>query len=192
MKTSLVRSLAALGVACLLTACPETEVGPDFGFSSVVLKAADWDGTYEVLDDDDLMQLQVTDGPKGQITLTEVPGPQDKKDKKDKPLILTLRRATQDKDDRLYFATLREHGKTEPDLPLYLLRATGEGSILLWMVDDKKVEAAIKSGQLKGSVKPDKDGAHSRLDSDAANYPVILQPQFWNWTEPAVMQRRKK
>jgi len=39
-------------------------------------------------------------------------------------------------------------------------------------------------------VKPKKDGSHSRIDSDPANYRVLVQPEFWSWMDPTIVQRQ--
>jgi hypothetical protein len=192
MKPRLIRLLACIGLAAMLSSCPETTVGPDFGIQAAALKAEDWNGLYEVAGDDDVFNVEVTDVAKGQLTLTEVPAA-DQKDKS-KPLLLTLRRASLDKDDAdLYFATLIEKGDKAENLPLYLVETKGKEEILLWGVNQKAVETCIKAGTLKGTLKvPDKDGPHCHLESDPANYAQLVQPQFWKWREPAALVRQKK
>lgn len=192
MKPRLLRLLACIGLAAMLSSCPETTVGPDFGLQAATLKAEYWNGTYEVAGDDDVFKVEVSDAAKGQLTLTEVPA--DEKKDKHEPLLLTLRRASLEKDDEdLHFATLIEEGKKTENLPLYLVETKSKDDILLWGVNQKAVEAAIKAGTLKGSLKvPDKDGPHCHLDSDPANYAQLVQPQFWQWREPAALVRQKK
>ena len=117
MNPRLLRLLACIGLAAMLSSCPETTVGPDFGLQAAALKAEDWNGLYEVAGDNDVFKVEVTDVAKGQLTLTDVPA--DEKKEKHKPLLLTLRRASLDKDDEdLYFATLIEKGEKTENLPL--------------------------------------------------------------------------
>lgn len=186
------RLFASLSLALVLCACPETHVAPDFGYKAAVLDPTDWDGTWQIFADDNLANLTVSDAANGQITLTEVP--KDKKDKPDKPSVLSLRESSlgKDGDDKLYFSTMPEKDEDTSKLSPYLLRADKDG-IVLWMVNSDAVAEAIKAGKLKGSItKPDKDGPHCRLDSDPANYPLLTQPQFWNWKEPIMIRRVKK
>jgi hypothetical protein len=72
------------------------------------------------------------------------------------------------------------------------VRANNSGQILLWTINPQSIEAGIKAGTLKGTLKiPDKDGAHCHLDSDPANYAQLVQPLYWNWQEPAMLIRQK-
>lgn len=186
------RLLACLSLALVLCACPETHVGPDFGYKPATLKPAEWNGTWQVFADDTPATLVVTDAASGQLTLTEAP--KHKKDKPGKPSVLTLREASlgKDGDDKLFFTTFREKDEDSSKLSPYLLRADKD-VIILWMVDSDAVAEGIKAGKLKGTLtKPDKDGPHCRLDSDPANYQLLVQPQFWNWKEPIMIRRVNK
>ena len=53
------------------------------------------------------------------------------------------------------------------------------------------VAKAIKSGRLKGETKVVKNDPQNHLVADPVNYPVLLEPQFWNWTEPMCLRRVK-
>ena len=74
----------------------------------------------------------------------------------------------------------------------FLLGLSIDAFLYTWGINHDAVAAALKSGQLKGTVKPDKDGAHSHLDSTPANYEKLLEPQFWNWSEPTCLKRAKQ
>lgn len=197
MKTT-VRVFACLIIACGLTGCPETHVGPDFGYKPAVLKPADWNGIWHVCGDDDAVRMEVTDAAHGKITLIDLPDADDKKAKADKPSTLILRTATTDNGDKLYFATMQEQGDVSLELTPYLISRAEKDSFILWMVNNDAVAAAIKAGTLKGSVKAVKDGKddaksdHSYLASDPANYPLMVQPQYWDWMKPVVIMRQKK
>ena len=185
MKT-LLRGLAAALLACVLTACPETTVNDDFGLKPAALQSADWNGTWTPVDDDDALQFAVTDAAQGLLILTE-PGKQDAK-----PIEFRIRRAAADSKIKLVFAVVRERGAKQPGSTLFLMREADDGILYTWSINHDTVAAAIKSGQLKGTVNPDKDGAHSHLDSTAANYEKMLEPQFWSWSEPTCLKRSKK
>jgi hypothetical protein len=182
MKTSF-RVLACAFLACVLSACPETTVNDDFGLNPVALEADDWSGSWMAVgDDDETFQFTITDAEKGVIVMTE-PG-----DKDDKPLEFRLRRAAADDKADLLFALVHEKdGK--PASTLHLLRESDEGVLLVWVIDDEAVEQAIKAGQLKGTTQRVKNDPHNHLDSDPASYAKLLEPQFWNWTEPAILRR---
>ncbi len=183
----LLRSLAAALFACVLTACPETTVNEDFGLKPAVLKAADWNGAWTPVDDDDAVQFAVTNAAQGLLVLTE-PGKKDAK-----PIEFHIRRATSDSKIKLCFAVAQERdAKKSGAASLFLMRTAEDGVLYTWLINHDAVAAAIKSGQLKGTVKPDKDGAHSHLDSTPANYEKLLEPQFWNWSEPTCLKRAKQ
>ncbi|MDB6072907.1 MAG: hypothetical protein JWO89_547, partial [Verrucomicrobiaceae bacterium] len=48
---------------------------------------------------------------------------------------------------------------------------------------------AVASGKLKGSVTKTKDGAHSALAADPANYSALGSPEFWDWNKPQAFIR---
>jgi hypothetical protein len=182
------RTLAVILIACALTACPETKVAPDFGYQPAVLIPADWNGTWQVVGENEPMRLEVSDAPNGQITLTDPPK---SADKKPQTSTLTLRHATPKKDGDLYFATLRDLGDDSPNASPVLLHTHDKDAFIVWTIDNDAVAAAIKKGQLQGKVTEAKDGAHSLLDSTTTNYELLAQPQFWDWKEPMTLKRLK-
>lgn len=185
MKTVL-RILACALVVCGLTSCPETTVDDDFGLKPEVLNTSDWNGDWTPVDDDDVLHLVVTDAAKGLLVVTE-PGKKD-----DKPVEISIREASADKKEKLCFAVVRDPKAKKTGESFMLFRVADDGVLFSWSIDHDAVADAIKAGQLKGTVKPDKDGAHSHLDSTPANYTRLLEPRFWKWSEPACLKRVKK
>lgn len=185
--TALLRSLVAVLLACVLTACPETTVNDDFGLKPVVLKEGDWNGTWVPADDDDAVHFAVFSAAQGILVMTE-PG---KKDAKSIEFI--IRRASADSKVRLCFAIAHERDAKNPGGSfLFLMREADDGVLYTWSINHDAVAAAIKDGQIQGSVKSGKDGAHSHLESTPANYSKLLEPQFWNWSEPTCLKRTKE
>jgi hypothetical protein len=183
MNTPVLRFCACVLLACVLSACPETTVNEDFGLKPLELKMDEWNGLWMPLDDDNQIQFTVTDAAKGVLQMTE-PG-----EEKDRPMSFHLRRASADDKVKLCFALTRDQDAKEPKTQVYLFRMPEEGVILAWMLDDLAVEKAIKSGQLKGTTQRVKDDPHNHLDSDPANHTRLLEPQFWNWSEPSILKR---
>lgn len=187
MKTHFFRLAAGLALTLLLTACPETYVADDFGAAAVKLKPADWEGSWHPADEaDEVFSFRVRDAAKGQLELQEA-APKNKT-KKPEVFTLTLRDSGIKSESKLLFAILKDTAKPENGT-LHLLRRSDDNAFFLWAIHQDAVTAAIKSGELKGSVLPDKDGPHHTLATDPANYPKLLDPKFWKWTEPAVMVR---
>lgn len=184
MKTPL-RVLACVLLACALSACPETTVNEDFGLKPPALDADDWNGLWMSIDDDDTFKFTIADAEKGLVVMTET------KKKDEKPLEFRLRRASDDDSVKLLFALVQDKDGKPGSSTLHLLRESDEGVLLVWMIDDEAVEKAIKAGQIKGTTESVKNDPHNHLDSDPANYTKLLEPQFWNWTEPAVLRRIK-
>jgi len=191
MKTTL-RALAGIMAALALAGCPETNVGPDFGYKPLVLKPSEWNGIWKVFNDEDAFKFRVSDAENGQITITGVPGPKAKKSAGAKPMIMTFRLAGTKKEDGLYFVTILDKGEASQSLTPGLVHRLDNNSFVFWTINNDAVAEAIKAGKLKGKVKPDKDGAHSHLDSDPANYRLLVQPQFWTWMNPTMLARRGK
>ncbi len=185
MKTCCVRVLASVLLACALTACPETTVNKDFGLKPVALEADDWNGLWMPVDDDDKIQFYVTDAAKGSLQMTDPDA------KKDKTMCFHMRRASNDNKVKLCFALTRDQDDKEPKTQIHLIRLPDEDVILAWMINDEAVEKAIKAGQLKGTTQRVKEDPHNHLDSDPANYTKLLEPQFWDWSEPSILKRAK-
>ncbi|MDB6005798.1 MAG: hypothetical protein JWR15_2785 [Prosthecobacter sp.] len=185
MKT-LLRLVAAVLIACGLTACPETTVNDDFGLKPAVLQATDWNGGWTAVDDDDVLQFAVTDAAQGVVVMTE-PGKKD-----DKPVEFRIRRASADQKVKLYFAIAHERGEKTLGASIFLMREADDGVLFTWSINHDVVAKAIQAGQLQGKVKFEKDDPHNHLDSTAANYAKLLEPQFWNWSEPTCLKRGKE
>lgn len=180
--------IISLALTLLLTACPETHVADDFGSPPLKLKTAEWEGSWHPADDaDEIFSFRVRDAEKGLLELHEATP----KGKTKKPAVFTLalRDSGIKSESKLLFAILKDSAKPENGT-LYLLRRSDDNVFLLWAIDHDAVTTAIKSGELKGSVLPDKDGPHNSLASDPANYPKLLDPKFWKWTEPSVLVRQ--
>ncbi|WP_395744084.1 hypothetical protein [Prosthecobacter sp.] len=182
MKTVL-RLFAAVLLASVLTACPETLVDEDFGLKPAVLKAADWNGAWLPVDDDDVLKFEVTDAAQGLVVMTE-PGKKD-----GKPVEFHLRRATGDAKTKLLFAVARERGEKKAGPSLFLMREADDGVLYTWSLDHEAVAAAIRAGTLQGTVKMQKDDPHNHVDSTAGNYAKLLEPGFWRWSEPTCLKR---
>ncbi|MBE2285100.1 MAG: hypothetical protein IAE77_16690 [Prosthecobacter sp.] len=182
MKASLRVLLAAL-LACFLSACPETTVDDDFGSKPSALKPDDWSGGWMAIDDDDVMHFTIADAENGVLLMTE-PG-----DKDEKPVEFRLRRASADDQSGLLFALITEKDVKPVRNTLHLLRESDEGVLLVWSIDDEAVAKAIQAGQLKGTTERVKNDPHNHLASDAGNASKLLAPQFWRWTEPAILKR---
>lgn len=183
MNTPFLRFCVCVLLACALSACPETTVNEDFGLKPLELKSDDWNGLWMPLDDDNKIQFTVTDATKGILQMTEPD------EKSDKPMSFHLRRASADKTVKLCFALTRDQDAKEPKTQVHLFRMPEEGVILAWMLDDLAVEKAIKTGLLKGTTQRVKDDPHNHLDTDAANCERLLEPRFWNWSEPSILKR---
>lgn len=185
MKTML-RILACALAVCGLTSCPETTVDDDFGLKPASLNAKDWSGDWSPVNDKDVLRFAVTDAAGGLLVMTE-PGKKDAK-----PLEVSLRQASADSKVKLCFAVVREQGGKKSGESFMLLREPEDGVLVSWSIDHDAVAAAIRAGQLQGTVKPDKDGAHSHLDSSPKNYALLLEPRFWKWSDPACLRRLEK
>lgn len=177
----LLRIVVAAFLACALASCPETTVDESFGTKPAVLKAEDWNGSWTHAGDDDEARFTVLDAALGVVRLDDGDG-------KGKPTEILLRQPT-DKKTPLRFATVREAGEKQKELPLYLLREGDDGVIFIWSIHHDAVAKAIQSGRLKGSTKSVKGDPQNHLVSDPANYAPLLEPQFWNWTEPMCLRR---
>ena len=168
--------------------CPETKVGPDFGCKFLILRPSEWNGIWKTSGGDDAMRFEVSDAKSGQITITAGPDSNGKKATGD--MLMTLRHAGTKKDDSLYFATILDKSDHTQEFTPCLVHRLGNDSFVFWTINNEAVAKAIKSGKLKGKVKPKKDGSHSRIDSDPENYRVLVQPEFWSWMDPTIVQRQ--
>jgi hypothetical protein len=187
MKPIIARLTTSLALCLLLSACPETTVSDSFGTAPVRLKEVDWAGNWRPADEvKELFTFRVKDAAQGVLELRETAP----KDPKKKPVIfsLTLRQIGTKTDEKLHLAILKDTGKTDDGTP-HLIRPSKDGVFILWAIDHEAVTAAIKSGELQGRIIPDKDGPHNSLTADPKNYPQLLSPKFWKWTEPMVMMR---
>ncbi len=186
MKMHLLRSAAAFVLSVVLCACPETTVPDGFGAGPVPLKPVEWEGTWSPVDEPgERFAFKVLNAEQGLLELRESMG-----EGKDEVFTLALRQPVDGKMERgVCFAILKD--KKKPAGGLHLLRADGKGrSFLLWAIDHKIVNAALKAGELKGNFITDKDGDHNSLAVDVTNSATLLAPRFWNWTEPTIMVRR--
>ncbi len=188
MKVSQLRLLGCVLFGCLLTACPETTVSDDFGIKPAALKADDWNGAWVAVDDgkDEVIEMTAIDATRGILRMTE-PGKKD-----DKPIDFEIRRASLDGKAHLLFALVSEQKDKDQAAPptLHLIRAAEDGMLLVWSPNHEAIAKGIQSGQLKGTTKLAKGDPQNHLASESANYTAMLEPQFWNWSEPSVLKRK--
>lgn len=129
MKSTVLRVLASMLLACGLTSCPETTVGDDFGLKPVELEADDWSGDWIPVDDDDIIQFAITDARQGGILMTE-PGKKDAD-----PVEFKLRRASADDKVGLFFAVVRERKEKKGGASLFLMREPEKGVWFTWAIN---------------------------------------------------------
>lgn len=193
MQKHLLRLLSCALFGCLLTACPETTVSDDFGIKPASLKADEWNGTWISVDDNDNEVIEITamDATRGILRMTE-PGKKD-----EKPVDFELRRASLDGKVQLLFALVTEQKDKDKDKErageptLHLIRAGDNGMLLVWSPNHEAIAKGIQSGQLKGTTKLAKGDPQNHLASETTNYTAMLEPQFWNWSEPSVLKRKQ-
>ncbi len=187
MKKPIYLASIAIGLSLLLCSCPETTVPTNFGVQPLKLNTSDWEGHWSgagAKDEKDSVVFTITDAAKG-IFNAQGTG------KDDKPIEVFVHTAGS-KEDKLCFLT---YSDKPSDLrgPLRLVSKPKDGVFLLWDANHEAIEKAIKAGELKGKiVKGDKeDHKHSQVDADPSNYPKLLEPKYWNWSEPETFVRAK-
>lgn len=191
MKTHLLRLLSCALLGCLLTACPETTVSDDFGIKPAALKAGEWNGEWVSVDDaeEEVIQITTIDATRGMLRMTE-PGKKD-----DKPVDFEIRRASLDGKAHLLFALVTEQKDKDKEsagqASLHLIRADDDGVLLVWSPNHEAIAKGIQSGQLMGTTRLAKGDPQNHLASETTNYTTMLEPQFWNWSEPSVLKRKK-
>lgn len=189
MISHLLRFVGSILLASLLTACPETYVPDNFGTAAASLNSTDWDGQWHPVDEPkEGFTFRVRDAVEGVLELQETAAEDPKK--KAELFTLTLRETGAKSEEKLRFAILKDTAKTD-DGTLHLVRPAKDHVFILWAINSDAVTAALKSGELQGTVIPDKDGPHNKLAADPKNYAQLLAPRFWKWTEPTVMLRSR-
>lgn len=178
----------ALTVATVagLTGCPETKVPRDFGMRPLKLKAEEWNGVWRDPTDAEGMTFTVTDAAKGEFTITFAA-----QDKKEPEVMMAVVNELNggDKEQKLAFLVhFDKDGDAHGDFNL--IRRPEKGVFQAWNPKHDAIEAAIKSGELKGELtkvpktKDEEEHNHTRLAADHANYVKLLEPRFWKWLEP--------
>lgn len=171
----------------MLSSCPETQVPRDFGAGPLKLKTQEWAGTWGEPGSKDAMLFTITDADKGEITVEE----------KENTLRVVVREITGGEESKDLALLIHFDKKVQDFGSFHLIRRPEKGSFCLWGVKHDVVEAAVKSGELKGELehvkKSDKDEAHNhvRLTADPANYAKLLDAKYWNWMEPEFFIRRE-
>jgi hypothetical protein len=189
MRVSRLRLLGAAVLTALLTSCPETSVPDNFGSSAVKLKSSEWEGKWHPADEPkEFFTLHVRDASKG--TLEFRIANEHEPSKKPEIYTLTLRETGAKSGGNLHFAILKDTAKSD-DGTLHLIRPAKDDAFLLWSINSEAVTTALKSGELWGSIQPDEDGTHNRLNADPRNYAALLAPRFWKWTEPSLLLRSR-
>lgn len=194
MKTKHLAVVLAAAAMIGLTSCPETTVSREFGAKPLELKAGDWNGVWRDPAETDGMTFTVTDAAKGQLTITFP----EKDGKKEEPLKVVINEVGGgDKNKNLAFFVHFDKA-SEAFGPFNLIRHTDKGVFYFWNPKHDSIEAAVKSGELKGELtkvpktKDEAEHNHTRLTADPANYEKLLDPKFWEWTEVNVFVRQAR
>ena len=177
-----------------LTACPQTSVPRNFGAKPLALKTEDWQGTWQIAGENDDLRFVVKDAAAGQITVLE-PDAEKKKDK-DEPVEIVIRETGAKEDGaRAFMIVMSEPGGDRGSLNL--ITVANKGTFHSWNMKHDVVEAAVKSGELKGEVKEVQDKGdqkphnHTSLHADPANYDKLMDPKYWDWSEPGTFVRKQ-
>ena len=193
MKAKLLLGMLAAAAALGLTSCPETSVPRDFGAKPLKLKGGDWSGTWRGAGGDDDFRLEIKDAAAGQITVFTT----DKEKKTENTMEFFVRQIGAKGGEGLVFLTsFDKPGAARGSLSL--ATQPEKGVFHIWGLRHDVVESAVKSGELKGELKPVKEkGAekphnHCLLAADAANYAKLTDAKFWEWTKPGTFIRQGK
>lgn len=193
MKTKHLFPWLAVVALLSLTACPETKVPRSFGSKPVHLKTDEWNGTWRSAGESEGMNFTVTNAAKGELTITF-----SDKDKKEEPLVAVVSEVASGEEAKDMAFLIHFEGNEKEVGPFNLIRRTEKGVFYLWGPKHDAIEAAVKSGELKGElikVEKTKDEAehnHTKLAADAMNYTKLLDPKFWEWNKPEAFVRSKK
>ncbi len=185
MKKKLALLLAAITTTACLTSCPETTVPRQFGLKPAPLKATVWEGNWAAIDSaDETIRFSIKEAGEGVLTVTEPP----KDGKPGNTMEVYVRPQSRAKDSHLYFLSYFDKPADQSG-DLSLITKSDDHFFYLWHPNHEAVEKAVASGKLKGSVTKTKDGAHSALAADPANYSVLGSPEFWDWSKPQAFFR---
>lgn len=196
MNTLLRSSLVVVSLL-LLTACPQTDVPRSFGAAPLKLERADWEGNWREATDDENLAFTVTDADKGALAI--LPSDSAEKKEKEPPIEALIREAGKTKDGET-LAFMITFDKAEPErgsLSLITVpnKERDKGSFHLWGLRHDAIEAAVKSGELKGEIKSVKEKSdekphnHTELAAETSNYAKLIDPKYWEWTKPSTFSR---
>ncbi|MBX7208469.1 MAG: hypothetical protein K1X78_09175 [Verrucomicrobiaceae bacterium] len=196
MKTKNLALLPAVAVILVLTGCPETNVPRDFGSCPLKLNAEEWNGVWADPADGEGMTFKVVDAAKGQLTIT-FPA---KANKEPEVLQVVINEVNGGETEKklAFFIHFDKTAAAAGLGPFNLIRRPENGVLRLWNLRHDVIEAAVKSGELKGTLtkvpktKDEAEHQHAQLAADPANYQRIVDAKFWDWTDPGVFVRTKE
>lgn len=178
-----------------LTACPQTSVPRNFGGKPLALKAEDWQGTWRIAGDDEDLQFTVKDAAKGLIIV--VAEEAEKKKDKEEPIEIVMHETGAKEDGaRAFMIVLSEPGGDRGSVSL--ITKPEKNTFHSWNMRHDVVEAAVKSGELKGEVKEvkeksdEKPHTHTSLAADQVNYDKLMDSKFWEWMKPDTFVRKQE
>lgn len=179
--------LGVLAATALLTACPETKVPRHFGVKPVILKPAAWEGDWSSADEpDEAMHFSIRDARQGIFDVVE---PAKEGKKAEPPVEVMVSHQSADKEAHLFFLTTFDKPGDAAG-SINLISREGDHLFNLWHPNHEAIARAIKSGQLKGTVKKVNEDTRSMLEADPANYKALASPEYWDWTKPQAFFKR--
>ena len=190
MKTLRLAPLFAILLMLGLTACPETSVPRNFGGKTLKLKTGDWQGTWRAAGDDDDLRFVVKDAATGQITVMIN---DDEKKTEEVVEIVMHETGVKEGGGLAFLLSFEKPGDEQGSLTL--VTVPKKGVFHSWGLRNDAVEAAVKSGELKGTLKQvkekndEKPHNHAQLAADPANYAKLLDGKYWEWTSPTTYIR---
>jgi hypothetical protein len=189
MRRASLASLLNILVILGLTSCPETKVPREFGGKPLKLQSREWEGVWREAGSDEDLRFVVQDAAAGQITVFVYD-----KEKKTETAVEALAHEAPEKGEKLIFLTTFD----EPGVAwgsINLVSAPEKGVLHSWNLRHDVVEAAVKSGELAGRLKPVKEEGdqkphnHTQLSADPANYKKLTDARYWEWTKPSTLVR---
>ncbi len=193
MKSKLFLGVLVIGIMLGLTSCPETSVPRDFGAKPLKLKNDDWSGVWSNAGDRDDFRFEIKNAAEGQMMLMS-PNPEKKTEEAME--ILAHEIGVKAGEGLIFLTVFEKPGDMRGTL--HLMSVPNEGIFHIWSIQNEVIEAAIKTGELKGELKSvkekgdDKSHNHGLLAATAANYAKLTDPKFWEWTKPETFVRQGK
>lgn len=176
-------TLATLALTVFLSGCKAVYIHGPLGDKAVELKADEWEGAWNILGENDVVEMRVADPKAGKLEIAGVNAKEKGFELETYPVLIREYKNWQ-------FVNIQS--KDKPGFYTWGRIKNDDNKIILWGPDPEKFSALVKKGTLPGKIDGDNIFLEKLTPAQMDLITTDTQGTLMAWDEPLILVRSGK